>query len=130
VWIAHTLQSTRGVEPVERSEGQQVLICPEGDCALNSTAWSSARPILFSTPMIRALLDRQKVQRRRIINPQPMPAGPDAYFDAYNSGLQWNWWTPDGKQYCSKSSVVPTASPGIYCGCVNPGGMTVMAAMS
>ncbi len=71
------------------------------------------KPIIFKAEMIRATLDGRKTQTRRVMKPQPKCNVPNAYFDAYNGGPQWNWWTEDNR-LCNASTILkcPYGIPG------------------
>jgi hypothetical protein len=58
------------------------------------------KPIIFSAPMVRALLDGKKTQTRRIIKPQPGPAVTGCAVYVKNEVMTNNWMWLHGKPGC------------------------------
>lgn len=72
------------------------------------------RPILFSAPMVRAILGGAKTQTRRVMKPQPRPT----------DGWDWSWPLPGrnitaGTMNCWRDDQKPTLFP--YCPYGRPG---------
>ena len=70
------------------------------------------RPIIFSAPMVRALLAGTKTQTRRPVKPQSASVAPGLYADRYNHSERWAYWLPDGRMDSPKTFACPYGAPG------------------
>ena len=74
------------------------------------------RPILFSAPMVRAILDGTKTQTRRVVKPQPPAVFCEGDVAAITNGTHWTISKlPDRKVWH------PDPHPGILCPYGQPG---------
>lgn len=65
----------------------------------------STKPILFSTPMVQAILDGRKTQTRRVIKPQPKMKL--SYIAAGDSWGKWNYPGRNTHKYWGDEYIVP-----------------------
>lgn len=70
------------------------------------------RPILFSGPMVRAILEGRKTQTRRVAKEQPKTTAPGLYADRYNKSEQWAYWLPDNRMDAPRTFSCPYGVPG------------------
>lgn len=73
------------------------------------------RPILFSAPMVRAILAGNKTQTRRIVKPQPEWVDGAWYWRSrrYNNGLGVHYFHTDAESAAERmASVCPYGAPG------------------
>jgi len=67
------------------------------------------RPILFSGPMVRAILDGRKTQTRRVLKDAPPRT------TQWLNGLErdaYRWWPANGSDYTGDSVLCPYGAPG------------------
>lgn len=89
------------------------------------------RPILFSAPMVRALLDGRKTQTRRLVKPKPKPATVDCVsLDAAFPDEPWCWlaeWLDEEGKVIDRDEAAkvhggwPDCSPQFKCPYGKPG---------
>lgn len=72
------------------------------------------RPILFSAPMVRAILAGQKTQTRRVVKPQPVPVGTLREIDEPGAGQTFveNGVLRTPARYGSRPASCPYGQPG------------------
>jgi len=72
------------------------------------------RPILFSAPMVRAILSGQKTVTRRVVKPQycegPWYVKPA--LESRHAGHSHDWWLPTGAQPYAALPKCPYGQPG------------------